>query len=174
MIPNPYEASVVKRAAECTTGVEWPSAEQVVNHPCQALAADFISVAGHSLRLYQTPIEGRCSPLRAGENSGSRKNHALETLLCPRPGLLIASGLCRKTLLVSARLGGGAATAALVTSHQGDERERPSNHGLRLRALCPATPSQSQLYIRKESAKGSALDAPVRPRARSLPSAVTW
>src|SRR5262245_38278245 len=89
---NPYEASVVKRADGCPTGVEWPSEEQVVNHPCQALAVDFISVAGHSLRLHQTPIEGRCSPLRAGENSGSRKNHALETLLCPRSGLFNAAG----------------------------------------------------------------------------------
>ena len=60
-------------------------------------------------------------------NSGARRRHALETLLCPHPGLLNTSGLCPKTLLVSARLGGGAATGHLVTHHQEDERERRSN-----------------------------------------------
>jgi hypothetical protein len=66
-------------------------------------------------------------------------------------------GWCRETLLGSARRGGGAATRRLMTSHQQEERERPSNHGLRLRARCPATPSQSVLYRREQSAKGSAL-----------------
>src|SRR5262245_11238065 len=74
-------------------------------------------------------------------------------------------GLCRKTLPVSARLGGGAATGHSVTDHRADERESPSNQGMWLRAFCPATPLQSQLYIRKESAKGSALNEPVRPWA---------
>ena len=83
------------------------------------------------------------------------------------------SGLCPRTLLVSFRLGGGAATTDLVTNHQGGERERQSNRGLRLRAFRPATPAQSVLYIRKESAKGSALYEPVRRWAPSLPSAVT-
>jgi hypothetical protein len=46
--PNPYEASVVKRADECTTGAGWPSAEHLVKRLCQAIGADLISVAGHS------------------------------------------------------------------------------------------------------------------------------
>ena len=45
---NPYEASVVKRADECTTGAGWPSAEHLVKRLCQAIGADLISVAGHS------------------------------------------------------------------------------------------------------------------------------
>src|SRR5262249_12730855 len=81
--------------------------------------------------------------------------------------------LCPKTLLVSSRLGGGAATGPLGTDHPADERERKSNQSLRLREFLPATPSQSMLYIRKESAEGSALNEPVRRRALSLPSAVT-
>src|SRR6266478_9130331 len=85
-----------------------------------------------------------------------------------------SGGLCPKTLLVSPRLGGGAATGPLVTAHQADERERQSNQSLRLRAFRPATPSQSMLYIRKESAEGSALSEPVRRWALSLSSAVTW
>src|SRR5829696_1833186 len=78
-----------------------------------------------------------------------------------------------ETLLVSFRLGGGAAATDLGTPHQTDERERQSNRSLGLRAFRPATPAQSVLYIRKESAAGSALYEPVRPRALSLPSAVT-
>jgi hypothetical protein len=35
--------------------------KQRVNRLSQAIAADFISVAGHSLWLHQTPLEGRCS-----------------------------------------------------------------------------------------------------------------
>jgi hypothetical protein len=80
-------------------------------------------------------------------NSGTRKGHALETLVYPHAGLLNASGLCPKTLLVSLRLGGGAATADLVTDHQEDERERRSNQTVRLRVLRPDTPTQSGLYI---------------------------
>ena len=80
-------------------------------------------------------------------NSGPRKGHALETLLYPHAGLLNASGLCPKTLLVSLRLGGGAATGHLVTHHQEDERERRSNQTVRLRVLRPDTPTQSGLYI---------------------------
>ena len=52
---------------------------------------------------------------------------------------------------------------ALVTEHQEDERERPSNQHVRLRAFRPVTPAQSMLYIRKESTKGSAQREPVRP-----------
>jgi hypothetical protein len=42
--------------------------------------------------LNQTPVEGQYSLPKSGENSGSRRNHALETLVCPRPGLLNAVG----------------------------------------------------------------------------------
>ena len=57
-----------------------------------------------------------------------------------------SSGLCPKTLLVSVRLGGGAATGDLVTDHQEGERERRSNQTVRLRVLCPDAPAQSALY----------------------------
>ena len=57
------------------------------------------------------------------------------------------SGLCPKTLLVSVRLGGGAATGDLVTDHQEGERERRSNQTVRLRVLRPDTPTQSGLYV---------------------------
>ena len=45
-------------------GAGWPSEYYVVNYARQAVAADLISVAGHSLRLHHTPIEGRCSRSR--------------------------------------------------------------------------------------------------------------
>ena len=121
--------------------------KQLVTRLGQAIGADFISVAGHSLGLHQTPIEDRCSRGCSAENSGTRKCHVLETLLCPRPGLLNASGVCPQTLLVSGRLGGGAATGDLVTESQEDERKRGSNHTVRLRGLCPDVPAQSVLYI---------------------------
>ena len=155
-------------------GAGWPSATQTVNRRSQACAADLISVAGYSLELHQTPIEGRCFCGRCSTgNSSTHKYYALETLLCPRPGLLNASGLYRETLLVSVRLGGGAATGHSMTDHQEDERERRSNQSLGLRAFCPDAPSQSALYIRKEHQAGSALCRPVRRRAPSLPSGVT-
>ena len=119
--------------------------KQKVKRQGQGLAADLLSVAGHSLGLHQTPMEGRYSLTCGVENSGPRKGHALETLVCPRAGLLNASGLCPQTLLVSSRLGGGAATRHLVTHHQGDERERPSNQHVRLRAFRLATLAQSVL-----------------------------
>ena len=119
----------------------------MVIHLCQVTAADLISVAGHSLRLHQTPVEGRYSLTICVENSGARRPHALETLLCPHTGLLNASGLCLKTLLVSLRLGGGAATRPLMTSHQEGEQERQSNQAMWLRALRLATLLQSMLYI---------------------------
>ncbi len=81
------------------------------------------------------------------------QGYVLETLLCPRSGLLKTSRLCRKTLLVSSRLDGGAATGPLVMHHQDDERERLSNQAMRLRAFRPATPSQSLLYIRRSRQK---------------------
>ena len=81
-------------------------------------------------------------------NRGPRKGHARETLLSPHAGLLNASGLCSKTLLVRVRLGGGAATRDLVTHHQGGEQERQSNQTVRLRVFRPDTPLQSVLYIR--------------------------
>src|SRR5712692_802081 len=143
--------------------VGWLSAKQTVTRGNQAHAADLISGAGYSLWLYQTPLAGRC--LRgtcSTRNSGPRRDHARETLLCPRPGLVNASGLCPKTLLVSVRLGGGAATGHLVTNHQAGEREGRSNQRRGLRASCPDAPAQSGLYIRKEHQEGSALWGPVR------------
>jgi hypothetical protein len=55
--------------------------------------------------------------------------------------------LCPKTLLVSVRLGGGAAPGHLVTHHQEDEQERRSNQRQGLRVCGPDVPSQSVLYI---------------------------
>jgi hypothetical protein len=104
----------------------------LVIHQAQVSMADLISVAGHNLWPNQTPIEGRWSLTLSVENSGLRGGYALETLLCPHAGLLNASGLCPQTLLVSFRLGGGAATRHLVTDHQESERERQSNQRLRL------------------------------------------
>lgn len=78
-------------------------------------------------------------------NSGPRKGHALATLLSPHAGRLNARGLCRETLLVSLRLGGGAATGHLVTEHQESERERRSNQTVRLRVCSPDIPAQSGL-----------------------------
>ncbi|SRR5712692_132276 len=61
-------------------------------------------------------MEGQCfCGIGSTGNRGARKHHARETLLCPRPGPVNASGLCPKTLLVSVGLGGGAATGDLVT-----------------------------------------------------------
>ena len=87
-----YEAAVVKRADGCTTGAGWPSVKQIVSRRSQAIAADLISVAGHSLRLHHTPIEGRYSLTLDGENSSARRPYALETLLCPHVGLLKLAG----------------------------------------------------------------------------------
>ena len=57
-----------------------------------------------------------------------------------------SNGLCPQTLLVSVRLGGGAATGDLVTDHQEGERERRSNQTVRLRVCGPDVPVQSVLY----------------------------
>ena len=65
------------------------------------------------------------------------------------------SGWCRKTLLVSVELGGGAATGHLGTHHQADERERRSNQNLRLRVCRPDIPSQSVLYIEGRNIEGA-------------------
>jgi hypothetical protein len=148
--------------------------KQRVNRLCQAIEADLISVAGRSLWLHQTPLEGRYSLTLCVENSGPRKGHARETLLYPPPGLLNGSGLCPKTLLVSLRLGGGAATRHWVTSHQGGERERRSHQSQGLRALGPEVLlTVDAVYIRKEHHAGSTRCRPVRRQAPSLPSAVT-
>ena len=90
------------------------------------------------------------------ENSSARRHHALETLLYPHAGLLNTSGLCPKTLLVSLRLGRGAATEDLATRHQVDEREIQSNQTVRLGVFRPEGPAQSVLYIRKTHPEGSA------------------
>ena len=68
--------------------------QHVVMHQAQGSVANLISVAGHSLWLHQTPIEGRYSRISCAENSGARRHHALETLVYPHAGLLNASGLC--------------------------------------------------------------------------------
>jgi hypothetical protein len=150
--PNPYEASVVKRTDGCIAGAGWPSVKHLVSHLCQAFVADLISVAGHSLGLHQTPIEGQCFCGQCSTgNSSTCKCYALETLLCPHAGPLNASGLCRETLLVSVELGGGAATGPLVTDHQADERERRSNQNLGLGAFRPDVPSQSVLYLARRN-----------------------
>ena len=51
--------------------------KHVVMHHAQVSAADLISVAGHSLGLHQTPLEGRYSRTSCVENSGPREGHAL-------------------------------------------------------------------------------------------------
>jgi hypothetical protein len=96
LMHNSYQGSVVKRADGCTAGAGWPSAKQAVNRRGQASVADLIAVAGHSLRLHQTPIEGRYSCTSGVENSGPREGHALDTLLYPRPGLLNRAGCVRR------------------------------------------------------------------------------
>jgi len=58
-----------------------------------------------------------------------------------------------------------------MTHHQDGERERLSNHAMRLGVLRPEGPAQSVLYIRKTHAEGSAHWWPVRRQARALPSA---
>ena len=60
--PNPYQGSDVKRADGGIAGAGSPSEEHIVRRRCQAIGADLISVAGHSLRLHHTPIEDRCFP----------------------------------------------------------------------------------------------------------------
>ena len=125
-------------------------------------------------RLHQTPIEGRC--FRGAMFHGKQwrpQTPRPRNSSVPSSRSSQSSGLCQKTLLVSSRLGGGAATGHLVTSHQGDERERQSNHCLRLGAFCPDVPAQSVLYIRKTHHEGSAHWWPVRQRALALPSGVT-
>jgi hypothetical protein len=46
---NSYQGSGVKRADGCIAGAGWPSEKQMVSRHPQVSAADFISVAGHSL-----------------------------------------------------------------------------------------------------------------------------
>ncbi len=46
---NPYQDSVVKRADGCLAGAGGPSAKQTVKNLGQAIEADLIAVAGHSL-----------------------------------------------------------------------------------------------------------------------------
>ena len=67
------QAAGVKRADGCIAGAGWSSEKQRVNRLSQAIAADFISVAGHSLGLHQTPIEGRCSRDICRETVASEK-----------------------------------------------------------------------------------------------------
>ena len=45
--PNPYQADDVKWTDECTTGAGWLSVKHRVKRLRQAIAADFIAVAGH-------------------------------------------------------------------------------------------------------------------------------
>ena len=69
--------------------------KHLVNRLCQAVAADLISVAGHSLGLHQTPIEGQCSRISARRTVASA-GHARETLLYPHAGLLNSAGCVRR------------------------------------------------------------------------------
>jgi len=149
-MPNPSQASVVKRADECPTGAGWPSDKQTVSRHSKHLRLTSFRVLvtawscpTHRLRV--NVFVEHCST----ENSSTRKCYARETLLCPHPGLLTASGLCPQTLLVSSRLGGGAATGPLRTPHQEEEQERSANHAMRLGVWCSDGPAQSVLYIRK-------------------------
>ena len=143
MMSNPYQGSVVRRADGCIAQGGGPPHGQPMKRRLRASSADLISVTGHSRGLHQTPIEGQC--FRGAMFHGKqwpRKGHALETLLCPPPGPVNASGLCLQTLPVSVGLGGGAATGPLVTSHQGGERERRSNQRHRApgsMSKCPRT-----------------------------------
>jgi hypothetical protein len=123
-----------------------PSEKQEVTRLRQVIGADLISGAGHSLWLHQTPLEDQCSRTLLCGKQWPRRGHVRETLVSPHAGPLNTSGLCPQTLLVSARLGGGAATGPLVTDHQADERERPSNQSVRLRGYRPDVPVQSVLY----------------------------
>jgi hypothetical protein len=171
---NTYQGSDVKRTDGCITGAGWPSVEQTVKRHCQALAADLISVAGHS--WWAAPNTYRGSMFRWRMFHGKQWHSQIprpRNTSVPSSRSSQSSGLCRETLLVSSRLGGGAATGHLVTNHQGDERERQSNHCLRLGAFCPDVPAQSVLYIRKTHHEGSAHWWPVRQRALALPSGVT-
>ena len=150
-----------------------PSEKQEVKRLRQVIGADLISVAGHSLRLHQTPIEGRCSRILMRREQRCPQAPRPRNSSVPSSRSSQCSGLWPVASPVSGRLGGGAATGHLVTAHQGGERERRSNHCLRLRAFCPDVPVPSVLYIRKKHQEGSPLCEPVRPRAPSLPSAVT-
>ena len=63
---NPYQASNVKRADGCPTGAGWPSVKQVVNRHFQAIAADLISLAGHSLWAAPNTYGGSMFPVAHG------------------------------------------------------------------------------------------------------------
>ena len=145
MSPNTYQGSVVKRTDGCITGAGWLSAEHMVSHPCQTVATDLISVAGHSTWAAPNTYRGSMfSYSLRGEQWSPQRPRPRNTCV-PSCRSSQSDGLCPETFPVSVRLGGGAATRRLMTSHQEDERERASNHGLWLRALCPATPLQSML-----------------------------
>ena len=109
----------------------------VGTHPGQAVVTDLISGAGHSQWLHQTPIEGPGSLTWWSEELGTPQSPRPINSSVPLFRSSRYSGLGRQTLLVSARLGEGAATRHLVMEHQEDERESSSNHRLRLGALCP-------------------------------------
>ena len=64
----------------------------MVNHRGQAFGADLIAVAGHSLSCTTHLLRIDVLALIRAKNSGTRKAHVLETLLCPRPGPLKAAG----------------------------------------------------------------------------------
>ena len=117
---------------------------------CQAVAADLISVAGHSTWAAPNTYRGSMfSYSLRGEQWHPQRPRPRNTSV-PSSRSSQVGGLCPKTLLVSFRLGEGAVTRRLMTSHQGDERESASNHGLWLQALWPETSSQSMLYIKEE------------------------
>jgi hypothetical protein len=138
---NPYQGSVVKRADGCIAGAGWPSGKQPVKRHRQASAADFISVAGHSLRLHQTPMEGRCFPwnILRGKQWRPQAPRPRNSSV-PSSRSTQSRGLWPMASPVSVGLGGGAATRHLGTDHQEGERERRSNHGVGLRACVQMLP----------------------------------
>ena len=112
---------------------------------CQVFAADLISVAGHSTWAAPNTYRGSMfSYSVSGEQWPPQMPRPRNTSV-PLSRSSQVGGLCRETLLVSGRLGEGAATRHSMTSHKEDERESASNHGLWLQALWPETSSQSRL-----------------------------
>ena len=73
------------------------SVKQTVSRRSQVSAADLISVAGHSLSCTKHLLRVDVSrAISATGNSGTRRRHALETLVYPHAGLLKVAGCVRR------------------------------------------------------------------------------